>query len=189
LLLTHRGMRVGRACGAGCCRAVRPRLEAVGHRWFAGGPPPRRGPPAACPILAVVWWSMAATRRRRVGDRHGPDSPTEHGKRRRPAAAQEESGTRRGRRVRKARTGAGPPTSLQPGIPAIGGSTQRNKRGRRAPLVHGIGSRPRPVRRGDKWRSFAELDGVVLAAPKDICAGHSVGAVGEGMTFDLDYAR
>jgi len=34
------------------------------------------------------------------------------------------------------------------------------------------------VRRGDKWRSFAELIGAVLAAPKDICAGHSVGAVG-----------
>ena len=34
------------------------------------------------------------------------------------------------------------------------------------------------VRRGDKWRSCAELNGAVLASPKDICAGHSVGAVG-----------
>ena len=47
------------------------------------------------------------------------------------------------------------------------------------------------VRRGDKWRSFAELNGAVLilATPTDICAGHSVGAVGEVITFDLDYAR
>ena len=48
------------------------------------------------------------------------------------------------------------------------------------------------VRRGNMWRRFAELDGAVLAAPKDICAGHSVGpvgAVGEVITFDLDYAR
>ena len=47
----------------------------------------------------------------------------------------------------------------------------------------------RAVRRGDKWRSFAELNGAVLAAPKTICAGHNVGAVGEVITFDLDYAR
>ena len=39
-------------------------------------------------------------------------------------------------------------------------------------------AQPWNVRRGDKWRSFAELNGAVLAAPKDICAGHSVGAVG-----------
>ena len=42
------------------------------------------------------------------------------------------------------------------------------------------GGRPvsQPVKRGIVWRSFAELNGAVLAAPKDICAGHSVGAVG-----------
>ena len=52
-----------------------------------------------------------------------------------------------------------------------------------------FGGRPTTVRRRDKWRSFAESNGAVLAAPKAIYAGHSVGAVGEGITFDLDYAR
>ena len=50
------------------------------------------------------------------------------------------------------------------------------------------------VRRGDKWRSFAELNGAVLAWQRQkiyaqVTALGPLGAVGEVITFDLDYAR
>jgi len=48
---------------------------------------------------------------------------------------------------------------------------------------------PRPVRRGDKWRGFAELNGGVRATSEGICAGHGVVPVDEGIASGLDPAR
>lgn len=49
-----------------------------------------------------------------------------------------------------------------------------------------------PVRRGDKWRSFAELNGVVLAdwqLQKIYVQVTALGPLAKAFTFDLDYAR
>src|SRR5664279_946838 len=45
------------------------------------------------------------------------------------------------------------------------------------------------VRRGDKWRGFAELNGGFRATSEGICAGHGVVPVGEGIASGLDPAR
>jgi|GEM_PF-4755021 len=60
-------------------------------------------------------------------------------------------------------------------------------------VAAGIGTHTSPrrtgVRRGDKWRGFAELNGGFRATSEGICAGHGVVPVGEGIASGLDPAR